>query len=511
MMSASRLLRRARLAVFSLCLLGPALAWAVTGPVESFGGRRQAEFPEVADVIGPGAEARAQLTDAVLDRSWLRRTALGLRSGFDFFLFGQADQDNAVSGLDGWLFYRPQFEAWNCEAVDQVRDGLEALRFQSEFAAAGDLPVLFAIAPNKASVERDRVGGRAAREMDACYDQVEADLRRMTREDQTGRLVDHTALLQNLDSPERRFYRYDTHWRPWAALEAFNQLAGHPVYPSGLPLEHPQFETVRQRPDIARRILALPVTEAAEYPVVSPVNWDETEERARFASIVVSHDSFYGSIRDILEARMAAPVLVHQGLPEMPDLSEALAEADLLIVERVERHLHDQFGRWAEVGGEAAIHAWLLERSALAARRCAWDEALDLMPGGTAAEADFRRMENLPAGGMQTRGSNARIHFTPPAEWGDAPVCVRASVTATRDEQSWVFVPGALLSDARYVNGRSLHIPLEEGANEIAFVLPASVAGENLRWDPVRSNRPVTVTALEIAPRFGRSASSQPD
>ena len=511
-MDLAKYLRVARVGILVAIMAGPALAWMITGPVDPFEGRRQADFPALEAVVAPEMDGRTQLADAVIERSWARRTALTLRSGFDYLLFGQADVALAVSGEDGWLFYRPQFDAWNCENLDVSRNGIEALITQSEFAAAGEVPILFAIAPNKASVERDYLGGRAARVIDSCYDIVESELRTAAREDTTGLIVDHTALLQALEGDEPSFYRTDTHWRPRAELAAFNQLTGLADHPTGVPLENPEFRSYDKDTDIAGGILSLPVRERVQRPLPTPVDWEQVDVSSYPGTVLVSHDSFYQSLAPVFEARFRNPVLAHLGNPHSADAGQAVETADFVIVERVERNLLRQMNSWASVAGERDLYRWMLERNSATAQHCAWDEALDLMPANPDAGTDFRRMEVLPGGGVVTSGTNSRVHFRVPAEWAGAPVCMRARVTVNLEEdQSWMFLPGPRFTEGRYANGRSLHLDLHKGENEIQLVLPESVVNQHIRWDPTRSREPVTVTALEIAPRFARGASPQPD
>ena len=501
-----RTLRALRIGVLGIVVLAPLVSWMLTGPVGPYEGRPQTRYPEVSTIFAPDMAGRTRFADAVMERSWIRRAALTVRNTLDYDVFGGVEMERIVSGADRWLFYTPQFEAWNCERTESNTDGLEGLYFQAQLAAAGEVPIVFAIAPNKATIERDRVAGRAARYIDACYDETEARLRDLAANDETGLIVDHAAEVRRVRSAGAdQYYATDSHWNSQTAVAAFNQLLSQPPVALGVPQWEYRTTPNEISPGMGHRMLQLNVSEREDLVVPEAVNWTALAAEAYPETVLVFRDSFYDMLRPMMEARMRRVIDIDINRMPEEDMADLVAAADAVVVERVERNLLRNYARVGRTAGNEAIYGWLLARNAETARQCAWQEGQALVDPAAAGDVEFRRMSRGADGGFHPDEPNARALAAVPAAWGDAAICVRIRVEAYADETAQLFVPAPQFVDAAYARTRSVVWPLQAGENVLLVALPGTIAGDVLRFHPVRSQRDFSIVEFSIAPRYAHA------
>jgi len=501
-MTAALILRALRIGVLGIVVLAPLVSWILVGPVGPYEGRPQVRFPQMSTVFSPDMAGRTRLADAVMERAWIRRTALRIRNAVDYYIFGGLETEAIVSGADGWLFYKPQFEAWDCDWAASNADGLEGLQFQAQLAAAGDVPIVFAIAPNKATIERERVAGRAARYIGACYDEMDARLRELAANDPTGLIVDHTAEVRRVRSGADQYYATDSHWNSLAAVAGFNQLLSQPPVVLGVPQRAYRTTPNQISPGMGHHILQLNISEREDLVVPEDVDWSSLVEDAYPETVLVYRDSFYDALMEMMPARMRNVIDID--INRMPEggVADLLASADAVVVERVERNLLRNFARVGRTAGNEAIYEWLLARNAETARQCAWQDGRDLVSASAEGEAEFRRMARGADGGFHPAEPNARALVPVPSAWGAAVVCVRIRIEASEEEFAQLFVPNPVVLDAAYANTRSVAWSLQPGENELLVALPGAVAGDVLRFHPVASHRDFSILELSIAPRY---------
>lgn len=502
-MTVARILRALRVGVLGIVVLAPLIAWLLTGPVGPYEGRPQTRYPAVSSVFSPDMAGRARFADAVMERSWIRRAALTARNTLDYYVFGGVEMESVVSGADGWLFYKPQFEAWDCDMAVSNRNGLEGLRFQAQLAAAGEVPLVFAIAPNKATIERARARGRAARYIGACYDETEGRLRELAASDETGLIVDHTAELRRIRTDGDQYYATDSHWNSRSAAAGFNQLMSQPPVALGVPQWDYETAPNQLSPGMGHGILQLNIQETDDRVVPEQVDWSLVDADAYPETVLVYHDSFYASLNRMIRARIRNVIDVNINQSGYRRNFDRLPEADAVVVERVERSLLQNFALPGRTAGSDEIYHWLLERNAETARDCAWQSGVDLASSGDASDSvEFRRMSRRDDDAFHPDEANPRVLVSIPADWAGAPVCVRIQVEAGNEEFAQLFVSGTMDPDVVYVGTRSVVWTLEPGRNELMVVLPGEVAGGTIRFHPALSRRDFAISEFSIAPRY---------
>lgn len=494
-----KITRSLRILVSILIVLAPTSVWLVSGPTGPFEGRPQVDYPAMESILEPDMTGRSQMADAIMERSLMRRMALSARNALDFYVFGQVETETIVTGAPGWLFYKQQFIAWNCESMDLNRRGLEGLRFQAEWASAGDVPILFAIAPNKATIEPEQVVGRAARHMTACYNEIESELRRVAAEDRTGLIVDHAAELRRIRGEAAQYYQIDSHWNSESAVAGFNQLLSAPPFSIGMP--QTEYETVPHTilPGMAQNILLLNITEDSLRVLPEPVEWTDDLAGRYPEGVVVYHDSFYASLIHMFRARLNQPETIDVNMAQEGRMRALLASAGAVVAERVERNILANYANPGRTAGNRDIYEWIRERNAETASQCAWEQSLDMRAENG---AEWRRMAQAEDGRFHPSESNARVMLPVPSEWGEGPVCARITIEVGSREMAQLFVPGGLDPDVPYVGSRSVVWNLDPGEHELMVVLPGTVAGGVLRLHPVASSRDFAISDLVLAPRF---------
>lgn len=451
-----------------------------------------AERPQLAALIASGVEEREQFADAVFDQNPLRRAVLRVKYAVEYRL-GAVDTGQVVSGSPGWLFYTDQFEAWSCPQERRMRRGADRLEFIAELVEAANLPLLIAIAPNKATIERSHVAGRAAIYAD-CYDRIEQVLRVAARRSPSSVVVDHAVALEAWSGPGPAFYATDTHWTPAAAATGIEQLLNATDRLSG---PNPLFEAEGESAlatDLGRMLLQDLSETTPSMRLAAPQSGTLT------GRAVAIHDSFYGAVEDLLLAAIPGLTMVHANSSDA-DIRSAVRTADLLIFQRAERFIQSAALEPTGLGWAGPVADWVLSQSANQARNCAWDRATDFLADGAALHlGEARRIdrENFVA-----TGPNPQIYLRIPDAYALGSLCLRVEVEGRGTTQlflrhsSFEF-PG---DGVRFTEGRSVTWRLDQtGPTRLVLVLPEDT-GDVIRIDPVDGAGDFKLRSLQLAPR----------
>lgn len=497
---AGNALRILQLLIFTAFLAAPIVGILAFGPAAPYEQRAQTALPALKAIVAPDGEGRDQLADFIFERSDLRRIAIGAKTSFNYALMGFADSTEVASGAPGWLFYKPALASWSCEHLDENRARLERIAFMAEMAAAADLRFLLVVAPNKATIEREQLTGRAA-QLAVCYFQT-ADMveQRLSAKGLTSVLL-HAPRVRSSGAPGERYYMTDTHWRPETAILAFGDTLariGRPGLPDGF--------TPRSLPRAGstdlRTLLALPGEEQ-----LTEIDTDDPALRGFLAAqsasardTVLLHDSFYGIINEIVRAALPDARFLHV-IEDGEAARTALPEADRVIAEIVERSLLEQTEPTGAFHPLGPITKWVLDRSSAAADQCLWDQAVDLLPAASRSNMDL-----APDGAGKATTNDPQIAASTSALSGQA--CLEIEIETQLPTNLQVFVGDA---SGAFAEARSFQRQVEPGLPvRMRAVLPASAIGKQLRIDPVSDEIDFRLTAIRLAPAPPRFAPLQP-
>lgn len=332
--------------VIGICLL-PLAALGVRPTTQTTENKPMAEWPSLQKETGWNreflSEAGAWFDDHFAFRQELVALDAKIRSG----LFGVSATDSVICGTDGWLYYEATLDDY------QHRNGVsERMLFnmahnvflQQEYSELLGKTFLFTIAPNKNSLYD--------KNMPANYRKQVAELSDAQRlipwlEKEGIHYVDLFSLFEEQD--EVLYYARDSHWNQKGAVLVYNELLdacgkAHETYETV-----PTYETQDYLGDLNRMLYpvgAEPETEL-HYDKPFTYSWQEgddvedtfirTSSAAGTQKLLMYRDSFGNTLLPYMAEAFAQASFSKVVPYPMTDL--VTQEPDIVIVEKVERHL----------------------------------------------------------------------------------------------------------------------------------------------------------------------------
>lgn len=310
------------------------------------------------------------------DRLALRDRAIEADALLDLRVFGQSPSPRVLVGTDGWLYLRDDF-AVPCYPADAIQAAVDELALLDRALQLAGKRFLFVVAPDKSAIYPDHLGGLAA---DAeCALANRGTFRALAAAAGMDGYIDTWSSLEEAAAgPRPVYHRLDTHWNDFGAGVAAETIVEH-LRP-GL-WDESQFVLVGSEIRIGDlgRLMGLSLSAEVE-------NWQvqrgeepavQTERVARGIEAVTStveddaviglsglmiHDSMGNALAPLLRPYFGQLTTVRAVATrgsfgtDQAWFAGALAEADLLMVIKVERLLlaRLQGGLAADVVGALA-------------------------------------------------------------------------------------------------------------------------------------------------------------
>ncbi len=480
-------LDRIIIAVFAAILLAPALVFLIGGPTAGYEGGRATQLPSLGSIISPKPDRREVFAEALFERSWFRREAVRFKNALFLNWFGSVETEKVVSGAPSWLFLKEQFERFDCANHDKLRDELRRFIIMAEFAEANAAPVIFVVAPNKASVERSAVAGRAARFRE-CYYLFADEWRSIVRASGVQNVVDHADVLSDSAGGVKTYMNTDTHWTFVGGVTAFAQLqTQHPV---ALPQ---QPEVKRESPgpiatDLRNRMLGLPGREMERQ-----VHFGPRPEGADASRTLIVHDSFYGRIRRYFDDVAPNAHFINLNKDKFQDSD--LRDIDVLVLESVERAFLNRAIRAYGFGWGSSAGTFLFRHAQETAEySCDWKSARNVLASVSAA--DSRRAEVRDAA-VRTTARDPQVFLAPLSTLGGPCVSIDIELPAPGALQLFISTEDA--PERRFTEGASIIRRLPAGRHTVRFIMPPSARDRALRFDP-GPGPGARVAAFDLAP-----------
>lgn len=482
----ARVTQALTLACFAAFVLAPGATLLLSGPAAPYvHGREPTPWPSLRDVVAARPDGRTRLADALLDRLALRREAIRARHVFTFRGLDYADTERVVSGAPGWLFYKPAFEAWTCEEHPRLDHGLRRLMLLTELAEANDLPLVVAIAPNKASIHPERATGRAALYAE-CHARYAARFRAAVDRIDSPHLVDHARTLRSAAREGDAYHPTDTHWTLVEAYRALETLSGATGW-YGAPGAPPTLELESKSTDLGDQILLL--AEEAPAPVARPPA-DGPTPLDPTRRVLLVHDSFYEEAARYLPFFLPGAERVNVNRPAFRSVD--YHGFDALVIESVEREVLRRLRSHAHFSWFSPAGQWVQARMAEAASRCDGSAAIDLLDGPDAAPV-YEDLVRGPDGSLEATGDAPKLWVDLPRAPDGRAVCLALEIAvdeaprATRTAR--LFLDGRRTAIAKtdptaeFSYGRSVELRYGRDRRRLAFVVPPSALGGRLRLD----------------------------
>ena len=327
-----------------LCLV-PLAVFLVSGPARAGANERLSARPKLLRGGVPNADVLSETADYFNDHFGLRQELITANAALRAGLFRESASDDVILGQDGWLFYAGTLDDYQGTAPMSGRAiwcAARNLALMQRAAQAQETDFLFVAAPNNNTI---------------CPSQLPTQTEQADGPSNLDRLLGALDAQQVaycdvrpalLSAAQLCYYRTDSHWNGYgsalahdavmqalgrdAALheEAFT-LAPHTgdlyemLYPAGRRQE--------EAPALAR---SRSFTYAGEVRGPDDVRLDTVSETGT-GTLFMFRDSFGNALHADLAEDFAAAAFSRQ---KPYDLSLA-ADADVLIVELVERNLHE--------------------------------------------------------------------------------------------------------------------------------------------------------------------------
>ncbi|MES0090339.1 hypothetical protein [Mesorhizobium sp. M0030] len=466
-------------AAFVVIIASPLLVLAVRGAVEPYGQKDFTAFPAPESLRASSSGAFDQLASALLERSWLKRSAISIRNTVLLKVVRQYDHNNIATGRDGWIYWKGDWFEGKCQERYNVELAVSRMDAMIDVAGASGIEMYFTIAPDKSTVYPEFLDPHFEKYW-ACKQQS-ADLLRSTIRAKAPRIVDHLSALQEAKGRSNGtdlYRKTDTHWSYFGAAIAFRQLLVA-IFPDGNGVRPPVLAgKMAQNPtDLETRMLLVgngePESEIDTPAEIEALSSFKQVDQA--VSTVILHDSFYNKVIGLTQPFRHA-VEYFMDLSDPQGITNAVLASQRLIVSRVERAVVDSvlIGplSWSSTLGQA-----LVARDELAARECR-----DFAPA--TGEPKLQAMVVGASGFLATAPDPQMIATVPVSDSSRTTPCVRLQLTLNSPDVFEIFFSPHGGEDGAFVAGRSIQLPLGAGDHAIALVLPNYLAGRSIRIDP---------------------------
>jgi len=498
-----KLIHVLKISIVLLALVALGLIFVLTGPVTGFEQKIQTDFPRPGAVLLPEPKHREQLADAIFERSAAKRWSIQFMNALHLYVFGFIDTDRAISGSDQWLFYKPQFEVWDCDRHEILKKKLDRFSLLVDLVTASEIPLVFAHAPNKASIERDRLGGRTSRYLD-CYFRFEQRFAAVVSGLSPRHFVDHYRVLAHAPGEKPTYLKFDTHWTREHGVKAMNQLFESWPGRLGIPLYEPKTKNAPAITGTLTKILLLEHEQLVPVPVPVKPSAEEIKSAILASNVLFIHDSFYGLILPYLARRSPNARFLLSGSDIGTQAQENLDQADIVVVEMVQRHFLDSVWADSRLGWGGIFAEWLLEEMAASTQQCNWDKATDLLSGRPDGRVTMKDVV-ITGENFRMKGSGkSRVLFQIPDDLAEGRVCLRLQLEVTDQSKLKLFFspPGATGQWPGYTDALMVSKNLSNGNNILALVFPEAFRGRWIRLDPIDYDGKFNIHTLDTAP-FG--------
>ena len=494
-----KLIQVLKIFIVVLALASPGLMFIVGGAFEGFERKVQTGFPDPVSVLLPAPEPREQLADAIFERSAAKRWAIRFMNALYLHVFDFVETDTAISGSDQWLFYKPQLRAWDCDRHEALQIMLNRFSLLIDLVTAADIPVVFAHAPNKASIEREFLGRRAARYSD-CYFEFEQQFADTVSAMDPRHFVDHSKVLRHAPGEKPTYLKFDTHWTWESGLKVMNQLFESRPGVLGIPLYQPEIKDELVYMDILNAMLLQDQEVFTPVPVSVKPGSEEISSAQLANNVLFIHDSFYHRIFQYFVDRSPNARFQFPRPGADVDVKENLESADVIVVEIVQRDLLDFIWSDSYFGWGSVFAEWILEQMTTSTQECNWEGRKDLLndPSGK-----HTIMGNLVATGKEpwlAGSEKSWILFQLPNDPVQGKLCLRVQLEVTEPGRTRLYfsAPGATKRHPGFSDAFMVSKNLGRGQNTLALVLPETFRGKWIRLDPIGHETEVAIHALDI-------------
>jgi len=416
---------------------------------------------------------RNDIARRLVSNSPIGMSAIRAKSKLDWDVFGHINTQLAVSGIDGWLFYKPSFLGGECLSDRDIDLAIQRAAAMHEVAKAIDTDYRVSISPDKEVVYPEKLGAAAA--LAGCKSASASRWRKKTQEADVP-IIDHLKMFDHTHSDDLLYFKTDTHWNDLGKAKAMKQLAEAYLRQS---MPSPQEPSAAQSKstDIMRNMLRL---ENREVYRKYDAFWKSelpSAVKQRISSTVIVHDSFYESAQEGLGTIFEKPVFINyiSKTFDRDTQTEILKRPKHILVSSVERMFFHRIlsGQLSWRGG---VGMALLEANARLAMTC----KLADVPNGEIS------LTRASVDGKQSYKTDQDPQFHIELPKGGKP-CLRVSFETSASSPSQIYLPTRDKRSGRnrYAGGFAIDFSVTSATRDLWLLLPDKFAGLTIRLDPI--------------------------
>ena len=325
----------------------PLLAMPFFSSEGSSENRTLSAFPSLKTEEGINLNYLSDLGAYFSDHYAFREDLVSLNAKITAKIFGVSSEDDIILGTDGWLYYSSTLDDYqhnNSVSERTLYSMARNTKLMQEYSNLLGVDFIFIIAPNKNSLY--------GQNMPSIYKtnvSPESDARRLLPylQDESVNYIDLFELFENQD--EVLYYKEDSHWTEKGALLVYNTLLDY----NGTPHENYSSVTPEIVNDHVGDLASMLYASNAGFeerllyipsPSYSYINGENVEDTlintynpSGSGNLLMYRDSFGNSLLPFF-ANAYENAQFSKSVPyQMTDL--ITASPDLLIVEKVERHI----------------------------------------------------------------------------------------------------------------------------------------------------------------------------
>ena len=335
-------------AVFLLVCALPFIGMFVRPTTETLGNSVPREKPTLFREDGSfETDYPEKLGDYLEDRLFLRAEMITADAVLREKLFGVSSKESVIAGTDSWLYYEATLDDYQHTGAQSGRGLFNAarnLRLMQDYTELLGKKFLFAVAPNKNSLYPEHMPDRYR-----VRENAESDAERLAAylEQEGVHSLDLFRLFK--EQEEVLYYARDSHWNEKGAVLVFNAMLdalgiAHEDYADVTPKQTKDYVGDLARmlypagsePEVRLRYLN-PSWEYVTDTASPEENYIRTACASGEAKLLMYRDSFGNSLLPYLAEQFEEAVFSRVVPYTMTEL--VTTGADVLIVEKVERHL----------------------------------------------------------------------------------------------------------------------------------------------------------------------------
>ena len=486
--------------LFFVFLTLPVVSIGLFGGAGSYGNFAKSSLPSVQSFFAKH-KARKQAADHIFQASPMKKAAVSAKGELTYAL-GAVNTNRVFSGEGDWLFFKAQFEPYRCENRRYLKRSLERLDVIASVAEVSDIDVLFSVSPNKYSIYPDKSGALGVNFSDCYHESLLLVRDTIANYRAKNVILFHDALEKARADGIHVFRENDTHWTSAGGLYALAALSSYYLNDDLLSYLRAQKQKPKKtdsKSDMGNTMLLISRNDFNSVPAEIVVNKVSQRMSKESGKILVIHDSFFASVRPMLN-KFFPKLKTNHFSTEVGKLSSDLAAYDKVLVNIVERNIFNLIQR-PTLGWNSPLGKEILKRNAAIVSDCFINDDDDWL----STYRDKLQMVNINENEL---GNVFVPTNTDPIIVADisgidhkGSICLEVDVAIETGSTFEIFLAGKSWPGPgrKWVPGRSIEKRLKAGSHKVQLLLPIGEDDDAVRIDPFGKKQSFTINGIKLS------------